>query len=138
MTDTADLAYAVLLRVAEMIKKLPADQLADLAAGTAKLEVVPKGGRPAKATAKRAAAVSPVPTDEVRAELKAIGDPAAAMRYLTDLTLTVPGYTQLAKDLGVTIASKARKDTILREIVYWTVGRRLDSEAISRPAPARI
>jgi hypothetical protein len=45
VSQPADLTHGVLLRVAEFLRKLPADQLADLADGTAKLEVVPKGGR---------------------------------------------------------------------------------------------
>jgi len=48
VTDPADLTHAVLLKVAEFIRKLPSDQLADLAEGSAKLELVPlvAGRRP--------------------------------------------------------------------------------------------
>src|SRR5262249_53872217 len=87
VSDPAELTHTVLLRVAEFIRKLPTDQLADLAEGTAKLELVPKGGRPAPRP--RAAAQPAVSADRVRTDLYAIGDPAAARQYLLDLKLTV-------------------------------------------------
>lgn len=133
MTDTADLTHAVLLKVAEFIRRLPADQLADLAEGTAKLELVPRGGRVATRT--RTAAGPAVPADQIRTDLAAIGDRGAARQYLVDLKLTVAEYKALAKDLGISVASKATKDVVLQALVQWTVGRRIDSDAISRPAP---
>ena len=132
MTDPADLTHAVLLKVAEFIRKLPSDQLADLAEGSAKLELVPRGGRPAPGS--RTAAKPAVPAQRVRAALAAIGDPGAARQYLLDLKLTVPQYRALAKELGIAVASNAVKETTLRALVQWTVGRRGDSEAIGRPA----
>lgn len=134
MPDTADLTHGVLLRVAEFLKALPADQLTALAEGTAKLEVVPKGGRrPA-----RAGTSSPLPAEQVRTEMAKIGDRAAARRWLEDQRLTVPQLRALAKALGIAVNSKATKSVVLDEIVQWTIGRRLDSDAISRPAPARF
>jgi hypothetical protein len=135
VADPADLAHDVLLRVAEFLRKLPTEQLAGLADGTAKLEVVPKGGRP---PARAAAAPPPVSADQMRAELTKIGDRAAARRWLEDLKLTVPQLKSLAKQLGISVPSKATKAVVLDEIVQWTIGRRLDSAAISRPAPARF
>jgi hypothetical protein len=134
VSDPADLAHAVLLKVADFVRKLPADQLRDLADGTAKLELVPKGGRPAARP--RSAASAKVPAEQVRADLAAFGDAAAARQYLNDLKLTVPQLRALAKELGVALPSKATKEATLQTIVQWTVGRRLDSESISRPAPA--
>jgi hypothetical protein len=136
VTDSAELTHLVLLKVADFIKKLPTDQLADLAAGEAKLELVPKGGRPAARS--RAAAKPAVSADQVRADLYAINDRAAARQYVVDLGLTVPGYRSLAKELGVTVASKDTKDAIQQKLVQWTVGRRIDSDVISRPAPALV
>ncbi|MFY1700734.1 hypothetical protein ACN28G_03125 [Micromonospora sp. WMMA1923] len=134
MSDPADLAHAVLLRVAEFVRALPADQLAALADGTAKLAVIDKA-RPA---ARPAAAASPgVDTDRVRADLAAIGDRAAGARYLADLKLTVAKLRALARELGITVPSKAKKAEIEQDILQWTVGRRLDSAAISRPPAAR-
>jgi hypothetical protein len=125
--DPADLTHGVLLRVAEFLRKLPADQLAELADGTAKLQVVPKTRAPA-----RAAKPAPVTSQEVRAALTQIGDRAAARRWLEDQRLTVPQLVTLARELGIAIAAKPRKDVALDQIVQWTIGRRLDSAAISR------
>lgn len=141
-TDPADLTHLVLLKVAEFIRKLPADQLADLADGSAKLELVPKGGRPARTaaargTSARANAPLAVAPDQVRAELAAIGDRGAGVRYVNDLRLTVAQLKALAKELGIAVPGKATKPQAVDTIVEWTVGRRLDSESISRPAPAR-
>jgi hypothetical protein len=134
VSDPADLTHGVLLRVAEFLRKLPADQLAALADGTAKLEIVPKGGRRAAPAAKPA----PVTADQVRAELTRIGDRAAGRRWLADQRLLVAQLRALAGELGISVPSKARKDDLLDQIIQWTIGRRLDSEAISRPAPARF
>lgn len=132
MTQPADLVHDVLLRVAEFLRKLPADQLAELASGDAKLDVVPKGGRRAAASA---GAGLPRPAEEIAATMKQIGERAAARRYLeVDLKLTVPKLKQLASDLG--IAATGTKAKILDGIVEWAVGRRLDSEAISRAGGA--
>jgi hypothetical protein len=40
MTESAELTHEVLLRVAEFLRKLPTEQLQDLASGSASLEVV--------------------------------------------------------------------------------------------------
>ena len=68
MSDPADLTHGVLLRVAEFLRRLPADQLAELADGTAKLDVVPKTGR---RPAARAAKPAPVTAEQVRADVVA-------------------------------------------------------------------
>jgi hypothetical protein len=135
VNDPADLTHAVLLKVAEFIRRLPAEQLSDLAEGTAKLEVVPKGGRPAPRTRTRTAAAPGVSADQVRTDLAAIADTGAARQYLADLKLTVPQMKALATELGIALPTRPTKDTALQTIVQWTVGRRLDAEAISRPAP---
>lgn len=137
MTNPVDRAHAVLLRVSEFLKSLPADQLDDLIAGTAKLQVVSKGARPAaRATAKPpAVSVSP---DQIREELTTKSDTAGATQYIDSLKLTVPQLRALAKELDITLPSKATKPEVVRQIVQWTVGRRLASETISRPAPARF
>lgn len=144
MTSPADLTHAVLLRVAEFIRTLPADQLADLAAGTAQLQLAgrprPARGTATRATATRAsasAAPSPIAAEKVRADLTSIADRTAATRYLDDLKLKVGELRALAGELGIAVSSRATKPAIVAEIVQWTVGRRLSSEAISRPAPAR-
>jgi hypothetical protein len=139
VTNPVDRTHAVLLRVSEFLKALPAGQIDDLIAGTAKLEVVPKGGRPAARAATRSAAKPlSVTPDKVRDELVAIGDTVGAERYVTDLKLTVPQLKALAGELGIAVPGKATKPEVIRQIVQWTVGRRLTSETLSRPAPARF
>lgn len=134
MSDPADLTHGVLLRVAEFLRRLPADQLAELADGTARLQVVPKARqRPAG----RAAAPPPVTAQEVRAALAQIGDRTAARRWLEDQGLLAAQLRTLAKELDIAVPSRATKPVLLDQIVQWTIGRRLDSAAISRPAPAR-
>lgn len=135
MTDPADLAHEVLIRVAEFIRKLPAEQLAELASGEAKLDVVPKGGRRA-AVRKPASDELPRPAPEIAATVSDIGERAAARRYLeVDLKLTEARLRRLAAELGITV--RGRKQQILDGIVEWAVGRRLDSEAITRAGAAR-
>ncbi|SCE94642.1 hypothetical protein [Micromonospora saelicesensis] len=147
MTSPADLSHAVLVRVAEFLRTLPADQLAALTDGSARLQLAATGAtsdRPARPSAapksRGTAKAAPAPTvepEKVRADLAAIDDRAAAGRYLDDLRLTVPQLKALAKNLGIAVPSRATKADVRRDIVQWTVGRRLDSSAISRPAPAR-
>ena len=131
MTEPNELTHDVLVRVAEFLRKLPADQLGDLARGDAKLELVPKGGR----TAARPAAGLPRPAAEIVQTMRGMGDRVAVRRYLeTDLRLTVPMLKALAKELGITVTGN--KPKIIDDIVEWAVGRRLDSEAIDRAGQA--
>ncbi|MEV6931820.1 hypothetical protein AB0M46_46040 [Dactylosporangium sp. NPDC051485] len=131
MTDPADLAYEVLQRVAAFVRTLPADQLADLASGAAKLELVPKGGRPAKKAAPAKAAAFSRPVGEIESTLAQLATLPAATQYLGDLRLTVPQLRELAKVLGVALPAKAAKGAITESIAQATVGRRLDSAALS-------
>lgn len=137
MTEPADLAHEVLIRVAEFIRKLPADQLAGLASGESRLDVVPKGARSAAPAARRPRDEAlPRPAGEIAATMRDIGDRAAARRYLeVDLKLTEVKLKRLAADVGVTV--RGRKQKVLDDLVEWAVGRRLDSEAISRAGAAR-
>ncbi|RKR87569.1 hypothetical protein BDK92_1849 [Micromonospora pisi] len=147
MTSPADLSHAVLLRVAEFIRTLPADQLADLAGGRIRLQLTeePATGTAAPArtartrtTATRTTATPtppPVSAEQVRADLVSIGDRVAATRYLDDLRLKVTELRVLARELGITVSSRATKPAVVQEIVQWTVGRRLASEAIARTTP---
>lgn len=139
MTEPADLAHEVLVRVAEFIRKLPADLA--IASGEAKLDVIPKGGR--RAAPARAAAVElsravelPRPAEEIKATMIGIGDRAAVRRYLdVDLKLTIPKLQRLAVELGVTV--KGRKSNMLDGLVEWAVGEQRDFEAISRAGAGR-
>lgn len=139
MTDpSAELTHAVLMKVGEFIRKLPADQLADLASGEAKLELVPKGGR--ATSSRRTTTPKPltVPVDEVRERLQESRDPQASVGYLNGLKYTADQLRALATELGIPLPSKINKPAIVDTIVEWKVSRRLDSEAISRPGPARF
>ncbi|MGC4768694.1 hypothetical protein ACLQ25_06870 [Micromonospora sp. DT44] len=135
MTDPADLAHAVLLRVAEFVRALPADRIVALADGTAKLAVVDKA-RPAARPAATSTSAG-LDTERVRTDLAGIGDRAAGARYLADLKLTVVKLRALARELGIAVPSKAKKADIEHDILQWTVGRRLDSAAVSRPPAPR-
>jgi hypothetical protein len=129
VTDPIEMSHAVLVQVGELLRKLPPDLIQELYEGTATLEVVPKGGRPVKAVKKPAPALA-VDVAQVRTDLAKIDDRAAATRYVIDLGLTVVALRQLAKELEIAVASNARKDKVVAEIVQWTVGRRLTSNAI--------
>ena len=131
MADVAALSASVLLRVAELLKTLPADQLEDLAAGTAKLEVVPKGGR---AASRNAATPSTVDIAEVRRMLGSFTSVADAARYLDGLGLKLPERKALAADLGVTLVGRATLASVRDAIVKAYVGDLLNSEAIRRQA----
>ncbi|HEY8474363.1 MAG TPA: hypothetical protein VIL37_17245 [Natronosporangium sp.] len=130
--DPADLAQGVLLRLADFLRKLPPDQLAGLADGSAKLAVVPKGGRVAAA---RPAKPAPVSAEQVRAELTRIGDRAGGRRWLEDQKLTVAQLVSLAKELEIAVGSKPRKADVLDKIVQQVIGRRLGLDAIAKAPP---
>ncbi|MFY1636302.1 hypothetical protein ACN27F_24020 [Solwaraspora sp. WMMB335] len=145
MTSTADLTHAVLIRVAEFLRTVPPEQLAALADGSSRLTIVgvgqaaaPSGQtRAAKARATRAEPAAPaVDVERVRADLATIDDRTAAGRYLDDLRLKAADLRALAKELGVAVPSRATKATIQQSIVQATVGRRLTSAVLSRPANA--
>jgi hypothetical protein len=114
------------MRVSDFVRKLPADQFADLISGEAKLELVPKGGRRTSTTGPGL----PRPAAEISATMLAIGDRAAVRRYLeVDLKLTVPKLKQLAAELGITVSGT--KPKLLDGFVEWA-SRQRDSDAISR------
>ncbi|MFF5227012.1 hypothetical protein [Dactylosporangium sp. NPDC000521] len=135
MTDPADLAHDVLLKVAAFVKSLPASQLADLASGAARLTLVPRSGTPAasaKPSSKPSSKPLTRPVAEIETMLSEIGTRAAAVQYLNDQRLTVPQLRELARTFGVALPSKAAKADITAKIVDSVVGRRLDSSAIDR------
>ena len=132
MTEPAELTHGVLLKIAEFVRKLPKDQLEDLASGAAKLELVTKA--PIRKTAAKPAL--PRPAEEIRATLEGIGDRVAARRYLeTDLKLTVAGLQSLGAAFQFTVRS--RKAQALDDVVEWAVGRSQDADIIARRANLR-
>jgi len=129
-----ELSHEVLLRVAEFLRKLPTDQLADLAAGSAKLELVP---RPAPLPRRARPVELPKPAEEIGAVLERARDRATAVGYLDELALTVAQLRTLARALGIAVPSKATRAQIRDTLVHWTVDRRMDSALLNRPAPQR-
>ena len=159
MTESAELTHEVLLRVAEFLRKLPTEQLEDLASGSAMLEVVAKSPLevvakpppmprrriepPAPAPALPVRTVTPKvplprPVEQIGSDLSNLTERAAAATYLDDLKLTVAQLRSLAAGLGIAVSSKATKAQARDTIVQWTVGRRVDATILSRPTSRRI
>ena len=144
MSHSAELTHDVLLRVAEFLRKLPAEQLAELASGAARLEVVSRspveGVRRQRLPVREPtpAAEFPRPVEQIGTDLAALTDRAAAASYLDDLKLSVAQLRALAAGLGITVSSKATKVQARDKIVQWTVGRRTDAAILSRPAARRF
>jgi hypothetical protein len=139
VNDSAELTHEVLLRVAEFLRRLPSDQLKDLATGTAKLEVIRPTSRRLPAREKTPPAELPRPVDEISAKLSGLADRVTAARYLDDLHLSAAQLRSLALALGISVPSKATKAQARDTIVQWTVGRRADATILSRPsAPRRV
>ncbi len=76
-------------------------------------------------------------TDTVRQYLADSTDTATATAYVTGLGLTVAALRTLASELGVFLPGQCRKAEIVRQIVHWRVGVRLNSLAIRTPYYAR-
>jgi hypothetical protein len=153
VTESAELTHEVLLRVAEFLRKLPTDQLEDLASGSAMLEVVAKpppppmprrrSEPPAPSVALPVRTVTPKvplprPVEQIGADLSNLTERSAAATYLDDLKLTVAQLRSLAAGLGIAVSSKATKAQARDTIVQWTVGRRADAAILSRPASRRV
>jgi hypothetical protein len=143
VTDSAELTHEVLLRVAEFLRKLPSEQLEELASGSASLEIV---SRPPVEPARRRlpvrektkAVTMPRPIEQIGADLSNLVDRAAATAYLDELHLSVAQLRSLAAGLGIAVTSKATKAQARDTIVQWTVGRRADAAILSRPAARRV
>ena len=139
MTESAELTHEVLLRVAEFLRKLPTDQLQDLAVRLSE----PRGrdqaadrAAPPAAGPGRDRRRSPCPARSRRSEptCPACRSGAAAATYLDELKLSAAQLRSLALGLGIAVSSKATKAQARDTIVQWTVGRRADAV---HPLPAR-
>jgi hypothetical protein len=135
--DSAELTHEVLLRVAEFLRKLPSDQLKDLASGSAKLEVVRPTNRRLPAREPTPPVPLPRPVEEISAKLSGLVDRVAAARYIDDLHLSGAQLRSLALALGISVPSKATKPQARDTIVQWTVGRRADATILGRPPTTR-
>ena len=132
--NPTELSHDVLLRVAEFLRKLPSDQLADLAQGTAKLELVPK----AIPLPRRSKPVElPKPAEEIGAALAGAPDRASAVSYLDDLKLTVAQLRTLARALGIAVPSRATRAQTRDTLVHWTEDGRVAATLLGRPEPQR-
>lgn len=142
MTESAELTHEVLLRVAEFLRKLPTEQLQDLASGSASLEVVTKQVIEPRRRLPVRAATAPVamprPIERIGADLSNLQERAAAAAYLDDLKLSVAQLRSLALGLGIAVSSKATKVQARDTIIQWTVGRRADASILSRPTSRRV
>ncbi|HEY7225341.1 MAG TPA: hypothetical protein VH561_17340 [Micromonosporaceae bacterium] len=144
MSDSAELTHEVLVRVAEFLRKLPPEQLAELAAGSAHLEVVPRapveGPRRTRLPVREPTPAVPMPRpiEQIGSDLSNLADRATAVSYLDDLKLSVAQLRSLAAGLGIAIASKATKVQARDTIIQWTVGRRADATVLSRPSSRRL
>jgi hypothetical protein len=143
MSDSAELTHDVLLRVAEFLRKLPPEQLEELASGSAHLEVVSRSPvvvrRQRLPVRERTPTVDmPRPIERIGADLAVLTDRGAAASYLDDLKLSVAQLRSLAVGLGIAVSSKATKAQARDTIVQWTVGRRADAAALSRPGARRL
>jgi hypothetical protein len=148
VTDSAELTHEVLLRVAEFLRKLPTEQLEELASGSASLEVVTRtaaeaarlhGARRKLPVREKTPAVAmPRPIVQIGADLSNLVDRATATQYVDDLRLSVAQLRSLAAGLGIAVSSKATKAQARDTIVQWTVGRRADAAFLSRPAARRF
>jgi len=132
--SNASIPLGILQRISEFLAELPDDQLADLAAGRARLAYVPAGAdspAPRKTPMRRtpkAAVETPPETAELIEELRALTSREDAATKIADLRK--PALTAAAKALSVPRASSLTIAELRAEIVQATVGRRLDSIAI--------
>ncbi|MGC5020402.1 Rho termination factor N-terminal domain-containing protein [Micromonospora sp. DT47] len=135
MTD-ATLASAVLVRVAELLRKLPAADVTALAEGRARLAVVPaesvdRGPVDAGATrtpASRRAAAPATDLGRAREALAGTSSRHDGTAYLSSWTAS--DLRALAAQLEVRGVSGLRKADLIDRIVDRTIGFRLNSSAI--------
>ena len=135
MTDPLDIAHVVLIQLADQVRKLPPELITQLYEGTARIEIVPKGGR---AVAPRTSPAAKLDVEQIRSDLAKINDRASAIRYVVDRKLRVVDLVALADALQIPIKRRPKRAEAENLIVQWTVGRRVDSDAISQPAPSRF
>jgi hypothetical protein len=137
MNDVQKLSLTVLQTVAEFLALLPADQLNDLADGSARLTIIPKGtAEPLQLTAnrpaatKRAVSKAPAPPSleilALQERLDAMQTREGAEALLS--TQTASSLKDLAASLGMG-KTGTKKEHIAR-LVEFTIGNRLNSQAI--------
>lgn len=141
MTRPAELAVLALRQVSEVLDRLSAGQLEDLAAGRGRLVFSPDPATPVTpagpATAVAAAPRSgPGPTagadlDVTVGEIRALASRDDVADYLSRRRLTVPVLQQVARRLGPTVAAGRSRAELTRNIIEGTAGFRERSAAMS-------
>lgn len=144
MTTSAEVTHSLLIRVADFVRALGPDDIAALAAGRVDLALVgtpahagvvaPRSPAPSRG-ASAAEAGAPVDAAAIRAHLSALADRATAVSYLDGLRLGAPQLRALAKAFNIAVTAGASKVVVRDTIIQWTVGRRADAGALSRPRP---
>ena len=128
MTHPAD---AALRHATEFLNALSPEQVEDLAAGRARLELRPQ------VPAARRARPEPHPSADVATAIETINqlrDPSEVDDYLRrhDGRFSLPVLKEIAKGLGPTVRANGRnKSELRRDIVAGTAGYRTRSAAMS-------
>jgi hypothetical protein len=133
VNDVAKQSLAVLRQVAEFLGDLPAEQVADLAEGRARLTLIPWGAAapivpPARpAPRPRAAAKSTVDVGSVVSTVEAATSRDQASAVLEPLKIAdlraVAGAVHVAAPAGTKVA-------LIKQIVELTAGARLSGDAL--------
>lgn len=119
--DNHEFSVAVLRQLTDIIRKLKAEQVEQLAEGKASLTFLPPG----------ASVVFPGPdADEVRTRLAAAQSRREAADYLASLKLKKPELISLAKQLDIAVVNKDTMPVVHRKIIDGTAGVREDAAAI--------
>jgi hypothetical protein len=144
--ETSTVAEAALREAAAAIGAMTAEQLADLAAGRARLVLVPvepagpdpalaRASAPPTAPAPRRPVTTAADPDVVGSAVRAIQDlhtPGEVAEHLHRHRYPVPVLRQVARALGPTVSTAARNRAGLeRDIVEGTAGYRARSAAMS-------
>ncbi|RQW84033.1 hypothetical protein [Micromonospora globispora] len=133
----AKLSIAVLARVAEFLQELPEADVADLAAGRARLAVVPFGAsaprvpaarRPSRTVGAHRPAAPALDPDGARATLTAMGSRDEGTVYLSPWN--AKDLRVLAAHLEMRGVTGLKKADLIDRIVDRTIGYRVNSSAI--------
>jgi hypothetical protein len=91
---------------------------------------------PAAKAAPRKAAVAVEAPASIVGRLRSASSRDEARAIVADMK--VKDLKAIADAAGIAYGSRYTKPKLIDEIVHWTVGRRLTSDAISRPGPSAI
>ncbi len=136
MNDVAKQTMGLLRKVAEFLEDLPEDQLADIVEGRARLTYIPWGATdPVKPAAPRKRAAAPR-ASKVTADVPAICaalDTATSReegRAMLRALPLVDDVRAVATALGMGGVSRTAKNPLIEQIVDFTIGGRLTTQAM--------